>query len=314
MLDGGQLYTDNDLSGKKILVTGASGFIGSHLCRRLQSMKAEIVGVSRQFQQAGEICPYWIKADLKAHDEVKKIVATVKPDIIFHLASHVVGARDLEQVMPTFQDNLASTVNLLTEATDRGCDKIVLVGSLEEPEISGNFIIPSSPYAAAKFAASAYGRMFHALYDTPVCFARLFMVYGPGQRDLSKLIPFVIGSLLKKQKPTLTSGKRMVDWIHVSDVVDGLIKMAHASNIEGETIDIGSGELESIQSIVIRLSNLIDSSVELAFGDLPDRPMEQIRAANISETIRKIGWSPQISLDEGLLITIDWYRSKFLQE
>ena len=307
MLDGGQLHTDKGLSGKKILVTGASGFIGAHLCRRLQSMESEIVGVSRQFQKAGEICTYWVKADLKSHDEVKKIVSTVKPDIIFHLASHVVGARDLERVMPTFQDNLASTVNLLVEATDSGCDKIVLVGSLEEPEISGNFIIPSSPYAAAKFAASAYGRMFHALYDTPLNIARLFMVYGPGQRDLKKLIPFVIRSLLKKQMPTLTSGKRLVDWIYVEDVVDALVSMAHTQHINGETIDVGSGELNSVQSVVMKISELIDPSVTLDFGGLAERPMEQVRVAGVENTFNKIGWKPTTDLIKGLNNTIRWY-------
>ena len=168
-------------------------------------MGSEVVGVSRNDQQSSKIIPHWLKGDLSQPDEAKIIFEAAKPDVVFHLASHVVGARNVELVMPTFQDNLASTINVLIEATRLGCRKVVLIGSLEEPEASNGHPIPSSPYAAAKSAASAYGRMFQALYGTPVSIARLFMVYGPGQFDLSKLIPFVILSLLKKETPQLTS-------------------------------------------------------------------------------------------------------------
>lgn len=299
------------LTGTKILVTGAGGFIGSHLCRRLIAMGSEVVGVSRKSPQNPETCTYWMKGDLSQADTAKKILERAEPEIVFHLASHVVGARNVQLVMPTFQDNLASTVNLLIEANRLGCRKVVLVGSLEEPENASGHLIPSSPYAAAKSAASAYGRMFHSLYGTPVTIARLFMVYGPGQRDLNKLIPFVILSLLKKEIPKLTSGKRLVDWIFVDDVVDALVRMAQAQHIEGETLDIGFGELHSVQSVVLKISELIDPSVEIAFGNLADRPMEQVRMASTEKTFVKIGWKPTTTLAMGLEETVKWFRNRF---
>jgi UDP-glucose 4-epimerase len=298
------------LSGQKILVTGASGFIGSHLCRRLLAMGSEVFGVSRNDQPSSKAIAHWLKGNLSQPDEAKTIFEAAKPDVVFHLASHVVGARNVELVMPTFQDNLASTINVLIEATRLGCRKVVLIGSLEEPEASNGHPIPSSPYAAAKSAASAYGRMFQALYGTPVSIARLFMVYGPGQRDLSKLIPFVILSLLKKEMPQLTSGKRLVDWIYVDDVVDGLVCMAQVRNVEGETIDIGSGELHSVQSIVLKIAELIDPTVALSFGGLSERPMEQIRVAGIERTFSKIGWRPKTDLTHGLNNTIRWFDTE----
>jgi len=305
---------DSYFSGKKILVTGASGFIGAHLCKRLKDKEAEVYGVSRSAQSDNEICSHWLQGDLAETSDVNKIIKASMPDIIFHLASHVVGARDLKIVMPTFKSNLMSTVNILTESTKLGCEKIVLVGSLEEPEESTNFITPSSPYAAAKFASSAYGRMFHALYQAPVTIARLFMVYGPGQRDLTKLVPYVILSLLRKKNPNLTSGQRLVDWIYVQDVVDGLVKISQAIDIEGETIDIGSGQLNSVQSIVQNLSELVDPTKKLCFGSVSDRPMEQIRVANMKATYAKIGWKPHTSLDVGLRKTVDWYREQLKTE
>ena len=305
---------DSYFSGKRILVTGASGFIGSHLCKGLKDREAEVYGVSRLFQSDNEICSHWLQGDLAETSDVHKIIKASMPNIIFHLASHVVGARDLEIVMPTFKSNLASTVNILTESTKLACEKIVLIGSLEEPEESTSFITPSSPYAAAKFASSAYGRMFHALYQAPVTIARLFMVYGPGQRDLTKLVPYVILSLLREKNPNLTSGQRLVDWIYVQDVIDGLIMMVQAKNVEGDTIDIGSGQLHSVKSIVQKLSKLIDPTIKLGFGSVSDRPMEQVRVADTYTTHAKTDWKPHTSLEVGLKKTIDWYRRQLKTE
>jgi nucleoside-diphosphate-sugar epimerase len=179
---------------------------------------------------------------------------------------------------------------------------------MEEPSQSGPHIVPSSPYAAAKWAGSVYARMFHALYQTPVTIARVFMVYGPGQRDLDKLIPYTILSLLRNQVPKYTSGHRQVDWIFVEDVVSGLLAMAHTSNIEGLTIDLGSGAFTTIKDIVLNLVDIVDSRMEPSFGLIPDRPMEQVRLANLEDSFSKIGWKPQTSLEKGLRQTAEWYR------
>ncbi|MBE7547344.1 MAG: NAD(P)-dependent oxidoreductase [Planctomycetia bacterium] len=299
-----------NLSGKKALVTGASGFIGSHLCRSLSACSAEVYGVSRKMPLKDESCMRWCQGDLAEIQTVRKILTTIKPEVIFHLASHVAGSRSLELVLPTFYSNLMSVINLLTVATEIGCKRIVLAGSLEEPDICNSETIPSSPYAAAKWASSAYARMFHSLYQTPVVIARLFMVYGPGQQDLNKLVPYVILSLLRKEFPKLNSGKRDVDWIYVEDVVDGLIAIAQASNIEGGTVDLGSGSLVPVRTVVQIITSLVDSGLFPAFGAIPDRPMEQIRVANTASTYAAIGWKPVTSLEKGLEHTVVWYRDQ----
>ena len=165
--------------GQKILVTGASGFIGSHLCRRLYRDGTEIHAISRIQHSSDGNGLYWWQVDLAETAAIRELVRTIKPDIVFHLASHNVGARDLDLVMPTFRSNLMSTVNLFTAISEIGCRRVVLAGSMEEPELGDAQAIPGSPYAAAKWASSAYARMFHALYQLPVVILRIFMVYGP---------------------------------------------------------------------------------------------------------------------------------------
>lgn len=296
--------TTNFMAAKRVLVTGASGFIGSHLCRRLLQMDSEVHGVSRNPEE-GETGIRWWVSDVADFDAVRDITSAVKPDYIFHLASEVTGDRSLGAVLPTFRSNLASTVNLLTSAAELPCRRIVLVGSLEEPDGAET---PCSPYAAAKSAGSAYARMFHVLYQSPVVTARVFMVYGPGQRDLRKVIPYAALSLLRGESPELSSGRRPVDWIYVSDVVDGLIATAATPGIEGSTVELGSGTLVTIRTVVERLAGLINSPASPVFGARPDRPMERVRCAEAAATHRQILWKPRISLDEGLQMTVEWYR------
>ncbi|MDK2742999.1 MAG: NAD(P)-dependent oxidoreductase [Nitrospira sp. BO4] len=300
----------SQLTGRKIFVTGAAGFIGSHLCRTLSSRGVEVHGVSRAVQVNNEGGVQWWHGDIADMSTVRNLLGTIKPDIVFHLASHVAGSRDLQLVRPTFESNLVSTVNLLTVASEIGCERIVLTGSLEEPVIEKGETVPCSPYAAAKWASSCYASMFHALYRTPVVMARLFMVYGPGQRDVNKLIPYVTLSLLNGKSPKLSSGGRQIDWIYVEDVVEGLLAAGLAPNAEGRTIDVGSGTLVSIRAIVQELADRIDSQVELLWGALPDRPMEQTRVANIAGTYDITGWKPRIPLSIGLERTVNWYREE----
>jgi nucleoside-diphosphate-sugar epimerase len=217
------------------------------------------------------------------------------------------GAPDLHHVLPTFQSNLQTTVNLLSALAEVGCGRMIITGSLVEPE-DGVRTIPNSPYAAAKWAASDYARMFHALYGFPVAIARVFMVYGPGQQDHTKLVPYVIRCVLRGEAPKITSGKHCIDWIFVEDVVSGLMKFAIASGLDGKSVDLGSGFVIATKELVEKICMLMKSKIQPAYGALADRPLEPLRVAKTEESLRLIGWSPTIQLTEGLCRTIDWYR------
>jgi nucleoside-diphosphate-sugar epimerase len=270
----------------------------------------EVHGVSRTERAATDSCARWWPCRLDDIEAVRILFKAARPEFVFHLASHVAGSRLIELVLPTFTANLTSTVNLLTAATELGCERILLTGSLEEPEPGPEHAVPSSPYAAAKFAASAYGRMFHALYNTPVAILRLFMVYGPGQQDLRKLVPYVTLSLLKGQTPELSSGIRNVDWIYVDDVVAGYLAAATAKGVEGGTIDLGSGRLDTVRTVVEELVGLINPRVQPLFGSIPERALEQTRTADAESSFRRIGWRTQVSLRDGLARTAEWYREQ----
>jgi UDP-glucose 4-epimerase len=297
-------------AGSSILVTGGSGFIGEHLCDRLWTCGARVHAVSRELHSSNREEFRWWQADFNDISAVCQVVKAVKPKFVFHLASYVGGARDLKVVLPTFYDNLASTVHLLNAVAEVGCRRIVLANSGEEPQSFDDTAFPCSPYAAAKWASSIYGRMFYQLFQTPVVMPRIFMVYGPKQKDVQKLVPYVVCRLLRGEAPTLSSGRRLADWIYVDDVVEGLLRAAVASGVEGCAFDLGSGSLVSVRGVVEQIAEIVDSTVEPVFGALSDRPYEQERPADTSFLSNRLGFRPRTTLKQGLDATVTWYRQQ----
>ena len=291
----------------KVLITGGGGFLGSHLCRRLLGLGCEVHATSRFKRERDDRGPIWWEADMADLSTVRRVVTAVKPDIIYHLAGSVGASPELELVVATYQSLLTSTLNVLMAGTEAGSGRIILSGSFTEPQPGLAHPTPYSPYAAAKWAASGYGRMFHALFQAPVVILQPFMVYGPRQAP-AKLIPSVIKSLLGGTAPELTSGKRKADWIYVDDVIDGFVLSATTKGIEGNTIDLGSGRLVSVREIVERTVAVVGSAPAPVFGAFPDRPAENEVIADTEYASTRLGWVAKTSLDEGLRRTVQWYR------
>jgi nucleoside-diphosphate-sugar epimerase len=297
--------SDIEIRGLKILVTGGGGFLGSHLCRRLCDEGGEVHATSR-FDRISS-GPIWWKADMADLSTARRLLADVKPDIIYHLAGSVGASPDFDLIVPAYHSLLTSTVNLLVAGTEIGCRRIILSGSFTEPVPGRTDPNPSSPYAAAKWAASGYGRMFHSLFQTPVVILRPFMVYGPAQAP-SKLVPSLILSLIGGHPPRISSGKRKADWVYVSDVIDGFVSAAMTPAIEGATIDLGSGSLVSIREIVERVVAEVGSDLDPVFGAVSDRPGENEIVADTARASVTLGWAPTTSLESGLRQTVEWYR------
>lgn len=291
----------------KALVTGGAGFIGSRVCDLLRAAGWTVHSVSRRAMGAKSAHRHW-QLDLTDAAATHELVRELRPDYVFHLASHVWGAPDLKHVLPTFHNNLHTTVNLLHALAGTDCRKFIITGSLVEPEARSGVSVPGAPYAASKWAASDYVRMFHVLYHLPGAIARVFMVYGPAQQDPTKLIPYVIEQVRKGESPKVTSGKRLIDWVYVDDIAIGLARIAVVPGMAGHTIDLGSGSLISTGELVEKVCELMGGKVRPVFGALPDRPMEPVTAARSDETRRMLGWAPGTSLEDGLRRTIAWHR------
>ena len=295
------------LAGTRVLVTGASGLIGSHVLTLLEG-QAEVVAVSRS-PRRDEGGVRWLVRDLAEPGAVAEIIGSVHPQVVIHLAGAVRGDRSLEAVEPTLRANLVATVELLEAATRSKCRRIVLSGSLlEEPPAGGAEVDPPSPYGASRWAASAYARMFHSLFEAPVVILRPSFAYGPGQES-TKLIPHVITELLAGRSPELSSGERLLDCVYAEDVARAYLGAASAPGAVGRTIDLGRGELTSVREIVERIVEAVGPTRgEPRFGVLPVRSGEQQIQVDVQEAARALGWRATTSLEVGLGATVAWFR------
>lgn len=290
-----------------LLVTGASGFVGQALLAELGLGNEPIVAVSRQPRApAGGV--EWVGCDLGDPVAVDRLLEHYRPRTVFHLASWVSGRREIEHVRTAFASNLVPSVHLLVACVRSGVARVVVAGSMEEPDLASGEVA-ASPYAAAKACQTLYARSLHALYGLPVVIARIFMAYGPGQRDPSKLVPYAIRENLAGRPARLASGTRPIDWVYVDDVARGLAVLSRAPGIEGESFDLGSGTAVTTGAVATEIAARLGAPPPV-LGALPDRPLETVRRADVERTASRTGFRPRVPLGEGLERTIAYYRNE----
>lgn len=294
-------------SGRTVLVTGATGFIGWHLCNELRSLGAEVIALSRTASAnsvPGGCKP--LALDLNEAEALNATIASSRPEIVFHLASLVDARQQVDLVMPMLQANLLGSVHLAQACLDAGVPHLVVAGSSEEPDEERD-PAPLSPYAAAKAAATLYFRMFHRAYGLPVMILRPTLTYGPRQAA-TKLIPQALAMLQQGQAPKLATGDRVCDFVFVTDVVRGFCCAGTVKSQFGETFDLGSGVGTTIRAAIEQLAAIAGTPVSADFAPAGDRVSRDGRIANLERTTKALGWEPRWSLREGLSATLESFR------
>lgn len=308
----------SNLNDVRVLVTGANGFVGSHLTRRLIKENADIFVFARDNNKikdiSNKITSYNI--DITKFHDVKEIVAKIQPEKIYHLAAFN-DVRRLPSLMDKLiQVNVQGTVNLLNALDDR-YDCFVNTGTCEEygngaaPFVEEQLPMPVSPYSASKVAATMICHMYNKTLGRPIVNIRPFLTYGPNQ-DATMLIPQVITSCLSKKTFKMTKGEQTRDFNYVEDVVDAYIKASTTKSAIGEVINIGSGKESKIIDVVEKIVKMMKNPIEIKVGALPCRPGEVMHFYSNNTKAKKIlGWHPKIDLDEGLRRTIKWYTENW---
>lgn len=297
-----------DLRGRRVMVIGASGFLGAHVARRLDGLGARVFALSRSVPElGGGITSH--RCDASDEGQVRAAFAEIRPDVVYHLTSDSRGGREVELIPDSLRNDVAATLNVLLEAHRQKTPRIVLTASMEEPMGDAGTAVPSSPYAAAKWVTAGYARMLAALHGLPVVVLRLMMTFGPGQKDY-KVIPATIRALLRGEPMTLSSGVRPVDWVYVDDVTDAFVRAALVQGVGAESIDIGTGRLATVRDVATLVGEVTGRPDLLRFGALGDRQMEMVRAADTGPAERLLGWKATTDLRDGLAKTVEWYRER----
>jgi nucleoside-diphosphate-sugar epimerase len=297
------------IRGSRVLVTGARGLLGSHLVPRLLAADATVFGTSRTPVCGSADGVTWRQGEFRARTDLERLLDEVDPDVAYHLAGSVYGAPALDHVLPSFHSLLESTVNLLELASRRKRPRVVLAASFLEPGSTETQPFPSSGYAAAKWASSAYARMFRELYGAPVVLPMPFMVYGPHQQE-SKLVPHVARCLLHGRVPEIGTPDYRADWVYAGDVGDALAICGFEPRALGRTIELGSGTLVSVREVVDEIVALIGGDVRPSYRASSARPAQVERVADPNAARELLGWTATTPLRRGLELTIDWVRAR----
>jgi nucleoside-diphosphate-sugar epimerase len=300
----------------KCLVTGATGFVGSHLVQWLVQQNCQVAVLVRHnsnLWRLQEVVPnlHIIHGDLFSLEQSADQIRQFAPEIVFHLGWVAVGNKrrdDLAQLQ-----NLNGSLNLLQIAHESGCQCWVGMGSQEEYGSLSGVITenlcehPMTLYGISKLCTMRLTEKLCALYNIRFIWTRLFAAYGPmGNPDF--LVPYVIRSLLSKTKPSLTTGTQKWDYMYVQDAVEAFWQLAQTPDANG-IFNVGSGQVHSIREIVECIRDLINPELPLGFGEIgfhQGQPMHW--QADISKLEKISGWTPHTGLEQGLTKTIDWYR------
>lgn len=306
------------LKDVRVLVTGAGGFIGSHLTRRLLEGGAEVFAFDTDNKKIKDIADKikFYNVDITRFKDVKEITDKIQPEKIYHLAACNDVRRLTSLVDKMIQINLQGTVNLLN-ALDGKYECFVNTGTCEEygrghaPFKEEQLPRPISPYSASKASATMFCLMYNKSLGHPIVTLRPFLTYGPNQNP-TMLIPQVIISCLEKKTYKMTKGEQTRDFNYVDDVVEGYIKASTTKRAIGEVINLGWGKEYKIIDVVKKIVRMMNNPIKIDVGALPYRPGEVMHFYSSNIKAKEIlGWNPKIDLDEGLKRTIEWYTENW---
>jgi len=314
--------SDFDWKGKKVLVTGAGGFIGSHLTERLVKLGAETRAFVHynSLGRRGWLDQSPLKSDIEIiagdiadRDRVRQAIDKV--DVVFHLAALIGIPYSYHAPLSYVRTNIEGTLNILQSALEVGVDRIVhtstseAYGTAQYVPIDENHPLQGqSPYSATKIGADKLAEAFHRSFDLPVVTIRPFNTYGPRQSDRA-VIPTIIAQCMAGDVIRLGSLSPTRDLNYVSDTVEGFISCAKSPDAVGQVINIGSGKEISIGDLAHKIGELMGKSIQIESQDERIRPegseVDRLCAANdLAKDL--LGWEPNYSLTEGLRHTINW--------
>ena len=315
-----------DWTNKKVLITGAEGFIGSHLTERLLSLGAKVKAfvMYNSFNKWGWIDTYKsreknelnvICGDIREADLLKFVLKDV--DIVFHLAALIAIPYSYASPSSYIKTNIEGTLNLLQAALDACVEKFIHTSTSEVygtahyvPIDEKHPLQGQSPYSASKIGADMIAESFHRSFDLPVTTVRPFNTYGPRQ-SARAIIPTLIVQMLKSDMIQLGSLHPIRDFTYVADTVESFIKSAEADEIDGEAINIGSANGISIGELAEKLRKMMKKEVTIESEGKRIRPSKSEvnkLICNNQKAKEMIGWQPKVSLDEGLEKTINWFK------
>lgn len=305
---------------KRTIITGATGFVGANLARRLISQGHEVHLLLRPGHTSWRINE--IKKDVELHPidlkdigALEALIKSIRPEWIFHLAAH--GAyswqTDVRQMVET---NITGTINLVHACLKAGFESFVNTGSSSEygfkafAPAESEPLEPNSDYAVTKASATLFCRHMAQKHKVNLSTLRLYSVYGPYEEP-RRLVPALIRLGLEGRLPPLASPTAAHDFVYVGDVCDAYLLAATQSSAEsGAIYNVGTGQQTTLREAVEVARRLLSLRGEPVWNSMPDREWDTTHwAANSEKIQRELGWHTRHTFEQGFARTLDWFRN-----
>ena len=301
----------------KVFLTGATGFIGSHVARKLVTEGCEVYALVRPNSNTWRINDVVhslnvVSCDFFATEQLNKHLEQIKPEICVHLAWYVEPKKYLNS--PKNFEFVSASQQLASQLANLGCKRFVGIGTCFEYDTDLGYLSESSAlrplgaYGASKLAFYFLLDQLGKMTGINVSWLRLFYLYGPFE-DERRLVPYVICSLLKNQLAEVTKGEQIRDFLHVEDLVEALWEVVR-KKLSG-VFNVGSGNPIAVRDLVSKLGKLLNREELIQYGELPYPQFEPMFVCTNNLRLKKEAeWIPQYNLEDGLCQTIDWWESR----
>jgi UDP-glucose 4-epimerase len=311
----------DELEGARVLVTGATGFIGSHLTRRLVDLGSEVHALTSTVSSIYPVRLVDIRERITLHGAnlndggaMTSLVEEVRPRLVFHLGAYTHVGKSWARIDECIQTNVHGTVALLQALERSDYERFVytstseVYGDIPVPFQEDAAVNPLSPYSVSKYAGERFCRMLQRGRQWPIVVVRPFNAYGPAQSP-DRVIPEIIVKALRKERLAMTQGRQTREFNYVEDLVHGFLLAATVPGIEGDVFNLGGGEELSMRDLAQTVLDLMGNPITAEIGALPDRPTEiWSMRSDPTKARQRLGLPAFRPLAEGLEPTIAWYR------
>ena len=307
--------------GRSILITGASGFVGSHLVKKLVSKGSKVVTFSHKEKIKPQVGVVDESGSVESFEKVNDVIKKHKVNIIFHLAAQPLVEIGQTNLIKTFDVNIKGTWNVLEAARENQVQRIIVASTvhvygdnLKLPFKEEYFPQPSRPYETSKACADLLAQSFADTYNLPVEIPRFVNIYGPGDFNFGRLIPKVMKSILEGKNPVVWDVGSIRDFLFIDDAVSAYLTLAEKdlpSNKRVRVFNFGTGKPISIIELVQKIIDIAkQESIDIKLDSTPEDRSNEVKKQYVSIVKAKgiLGWTPQTSLDSGLAKTFKWYK------
>lgn len=301
--------------GKNVFVTGITGFVGSHLAKRLNSLGANIYGISRSKQNKNII-----KANILDYPLVDSFIRQKKIQICFHLAGESLVESGQIDPYNTYRVNIEGTLNILESARKYGMEKVIIAstshvyGNNRVPYYEGYTPRPTRSYETSKVCTDLIAQSYRNSFHLPVLIPRFVNVYGPGDLNFTRLIPKTVKAVLANESPVMWGGDAVRDYLYITDAIDAYIQLAtvNLKKVGNNCIfNFGSGLRISVENLIKEIIRISGQKIIIKRANEERETEIQAQYVSFNKAKKILGWTAKTGLEEGLRKTLTWYKNYF---